>query len=206
MRSTISKRTRANRALSGAAGRGGDAAHQLALGLDLPAPPELRPLRPWEAMIADYGATGLTTGPHPLLLMREGLHERGAVTSADLGRLPHGSTVRIGGLVVARQRPGTAKGVCFMLLEDEHGTVNLIVPPDLFERRRLVGSKLSRFIARESQDTLYLHLQAVRSGQPAQPPQAFAQGQAGLGQRHRARGDERHQGRRKQPGNGFMKP
>ena len=107
-----------------------------------------------EAMIADYGATGLTTGPHPLLLMREGLHERGAVTSADLGRLPHGSTVRIGGLVVARQRPGTAKGVCFMLLEDEHGTVNLIVPPDLFERRRLVvrteplviaGGRLERY-------------------------------------------------------------
>jgi error-prone DNA polymerase len=70
--------------------------------------------------------------------MRERMVERGAVTSVELQHLPHGRTVRIGGLVVARQRPGTAKGVCFMLLEDEHGTVNLIVPPELFERERLL--------------------------------------------------------------------
>lgn len=111
---------------------------QLALGLELPAPPELDPLRPWEAMIADYAVTGLTVGPHPMALLREGLARRGAVHCEDLERLPHGSTVRIGGLVVARQRPGTANGICFMLLEDEHGTVNLVVPPDLYERERLV--------------------------------------------------------------------
>ena len=56
---------------------------------------------------------------------------------ADLDRLPHESPVRIGGLVVARQRPGTAKGIVFILLEDEFGTVNLIVPPPVYERHRL---------------------------------------------------------------------
>jgi error-prone DNA polymerase len=89
-------------------------------------------------MIADYATTGLTTAAHPLGLLRDELRGRGMVTSADLPRLPHGTTVRLGGLVVARQRPGTAKGVVFLLIEDETGTVNLIVPPKLYERERSV--------------------------------------------------------------------
>ena len=60
------------------------------------------------------------------------------VTCEDLGRLPHEAPVRIGGLVVARQRPGTAKGIVFILLEDEFGTINLIVPPPVYERHRLI--------------------------------------------------------------------
>jgi error-prone DNA polymerase len=60
------------------------------------------------------------------------------VHSADLETLAHGTRIRIGGLVVARQRPGTAKGVTFMLLEDETGTINLIVPPRVYERDRLI--------------------------------------------------------------------
>ena len=56
---------------------------------------------------------------------------------ADLQRIPHDTPVRLGGLVVARQRPGTAKGIVFLLLEDEFGTINLIVPPDLYEANRL---------------------------------------------------------------------
>ena len=110
---------------------------QLALALDLPAAPALDPLRDWDAMLADYQTTGLTTAAHPLGLLRPGLSARGAVTSADLGAIAHGTRVRIGGLVVARQRPGTASGVCFMLLEDEHGTINLVVPPAVYERHRL---------------------------------------------------------------------
>jgi error-prone DNA polymerase len=88
-------------------------------------------------MVADYATTGLTLGPHPLAIARPGLPP-GTITVADLDRLPHESPVRIGGLVVARQRPGTAKGIVFILLEDEFGTVNLIVPPPLYERRRLL--------------------------------------------------------------------
>jgi error-prone DNA polymerase len=60
------------------------------------------------------------------------------VTSADLEGLRHGIRVRIGGLVVARQRPATANGIVFMLLEDERGTINLVVPPACYERDRLV--------------------------------------------------------------------
>ena len=60
------------------------------------------------------------------------------MTTADLERLAHKTPVRIGGLVVARQRPGTAKGIVFLLLEDECGTINLIVPPDVYERYRLI--------------------------------------------------------------------
>jgi error-prone DNA polymerase len=110
---------------------------QLALPLDLPAPPTLRDLTEWEAMLADYGTTGLTTRAHPLALLRERMGPD-TVTSQDLEELEHGRRVRIGGLVVARQRPGTASGIVFLLLEDEYGTINLVVPPQIYERHRLV--------------------------------------------------------------------
>jgi error-prone DNA polymerase len=128
---------------------------QLALPLDLPAPPALRELSEWEEMLADYGTIGLTARTHPLALLRERLGPD-LVTSRDLERIDHGRRVRVGGLVVARQRPGTASGVVFILLEDEHGTINLIVPPRIYERHRLTvrteplmlaEGKLERFAA-----------------------------------------------------------
>jgi error-prone DNA polymerase len=128
---------------------------QLALPLDLPGAPELAALSAWEAMLADYGTTGMTTRTHPLALLRERL-PADAVTSRDLETLAHGTRVRAGGMVVARQRPGTASGVVFILLEDEFGTINLIVPPPIYERHRLivrteplmlVEGKLERFAA-----------------------------------------------------------
>jgi error-prone DNA polymerase len=115
----------------------GEEGTQLSLPLDLPGAPELEPLSPWPAMVADYTATGLTTGSHPIGLLRVELTSRGAISSADMPELRHGEQVRIGGLVVARQRPSTAKGVVFLLLEDEFGTINLIVPPAIYERDRL---------------------------------------------------------------------
>ena len=78
------------------------------------------------------------------------------MTSRDLETLEHGTRVRVGGMVVARQRPGTANGIVFILLEDEFGTINLIVPPPVYERHRLivrteplmlVEGKLERFAA-----------------------------------------------------------
>ena len=110
---------------------------QLSLPLDLPGAPELRELEPWEEMIADYATTGLTLGTHPMALLRPQL-PAGTVSSRDLVALGHSARVRIGGLVVARQRPGTAKGIVFLLLEDEYGTINLIVPPPVYERHRLL--------------------------------------------------------------------
>ncbi len=109
---------------------------QLALPLDLPAPPRLRELSEWDSMLADYGSTGMTVRAHPIGLLRDRLPSD-AVTSRDLAALEHGTRVRVGGLVVARQRPGTANGVVFILLEDEHGTINLIVPSQIYERNRL---------------------------------------------------------------------
>jgi error-prone DNA polymerase len=110
---------------------------QLSLPLEVPDAPELRPLTPWESMIGDYATTGLTLGPHPMQLLRPSL-EPNTVSIGDLARLPHNAAVKLGGLVVARQRPGTAKGIVFLLLEDEFGTINLIVPPDLYEANRLI--------------------------------------------------------------------
>jgi error-prone DNA polymerase len=109
---------------------------QLALPLEPHAGPELRALSAWERMLADYGSTGVTLREHPLELMRPGL-PGDLLTSVELERGRHGRRVRVAGLVVARQRPATAKGVTFMLLEDEHGTINLIVPPPVHERFRL---------------------------------------------------------------------
>jgi error-prone DNA polymerase len=109
---------------------------QLALPLDPHAGPELRALSAWERMLADYGSTGVTLREHPLELMRPGL-PADLLTSAELELGRHGRRVRVAGLVIARQRPATAKGVTFMLLEDELGTINLIVTPPVHERFRL---------------------------------------------------------------------
>ncbi|HEX7290599.1 MAG TPA: DNA polymerase III subunit alpha [Conexibacter sp.] len=109
---------------------------QLALGLELPQAPGLAKLGPWGELLADYDATGLTARSHPLAQLRPTLSP-GVAASRELPRIDHGARVRVAGMVVARQRPGTASGVVFMLLEDEHGTINLIVPPKLYERSRL---------------------------------------------------------------------
>jgi error-prone DNA polymerase len=110
---------------------------QLSLPLPAPEPPALRGLTPWERLVADYGSFRISIAEHPLALMRADLGEEVA-TSAALERLPHGGEVAVAGLVIARQRPATANGVTFMLLEDELGTINLIVAPAVFERHRLI--------------------------------------------------------------------
>jgi error-prone DNA polymerase len=113
-----------------------DEGAQLALPLDgTPAPP-LPGLGPWERIVADYRTTGMTLGRHPMELMRGVLGSQ-VLSSEDLGRTRDGAGVEVAGMVVARQRPSTANGVVFMLLEDERGTINLIVPPPVVERCRL---------------------------------------------------------------------
>ena len=97
--------------------------------------PELPEQTSWERMLADYRTTSMSIGVHPLELLRPHLPAEVA-TSADLEHLEHRSRVAIAGLVVARQRPATANGVVFMLLEDEHGQMNLIVPLEVYERFR----------------------------------------------------------------------
>jgi error-prone DNA polymerase len=109
---------------------------QLALPVDGSSTPELPELGPWERVVADYRTTGITLGEHPLELMRPDLPAE-VLTSEDLARTRDGTRVTVAGMVVARQRPATANGVVFMLLEDERGTINLIVPPPVVDRFRL---------------------------------------------------------------------
>jgi len=118
-----------------AAGHGTGDGTQLALPLEPPEPPRLKPLGEWGETIADYRSTGITLGKHPMELMRPEL-DPALARSTDLERLEDGSAVEVGGMVVARQRPETAKGIVFMLIEDERGTVNLVVPPPVYDRHR----------------------------------------------------------------------
>jgi error-prone DNA polymerase len=108
---------------------------QMALPLEPPRAPELEPLDEWQRAIADYRSIGMTLDEHPMGLMREDLDAE-ILRSLDLEQAENGDAVAVGGMVVARQRPETAKGIVFMLLEDERGTVNLIVPPPVYERCR----------------------------------------------------------------------
>ncbi len=103
------------------------------------APQKESPLPPMtlpERVQADYAGMNLTTGPHPMKLLREQLPN--VWRASDLVEAKHGATVEIAGNVICRQRPGTAKGFVFISLEDETGVANAIVTPDLFERIRLV--------------------------------------------------------------------
>jgi error-prone DNA polymerase len=107
--------------------------------LALPKATNESPLLPMtlpERVRADYETMNLTTGPHPMKLLRKNLPN--IWRAADLSHAVHGSTIQIGGNVICRQRPGTAKGFVFISLEDETGVSNAIVDPDLFERFRLV--------------------------------------------------------------------
>jgi error-prone DNA polymerase len=116
-------------------GSGGEE-RQLALSLDpTAATPELPEQTPWERMLADYRTTSLSVGVHPLALLRPRLPD-GTLSSRELAERAHGRRVAVAGLAVARQRPATANGVVFMLLEDEFGQVNLIVPPPVYRRFR----------------------------------------------------------------------
>jgi error-prone DNA polymerase len=116
--------------------RSGDGV-QLALPLSVPAAPRLRAQTPWEQVTADYASVGMALEDHPMALLRERLPDSVA-TSADLERTEDGSRIEVAGMVVARQRPATARGVVFLLLEDETGTMNVIVPPPVYERHRMV--------------------------------------------------------------------
>jgi error-prone DNA polymerase len=90
-----------------------------------------------ERLVADYGGTGVTLGPHPMALRRASLAARGVTRAIDLARGADSTRVRVAGSVIVRQRPGTAKGFVFLSLEDETGIANVIVTPGLFARHRL---------------------------------------------------------------------
>jgi error-prone DNA polymerase len=97
--------------------------------------PDLPEPTPWERMLADYRTTSMSIGVHPIELMRAHLPP-GTLSSVELLDRPNRSRVQVAGMVVARQRPATAKGVVFMLLEDEYAQINLIVLPPVYDRIR----------------------------------------------------------------------
>ncbi len=97
----------------------------------------LAAMNPQERLLADFRGTGLTIGPHPMRFYRAEMNALGVTPAGLLHRLPHGRHVRVAGGVIARQRPGTAKGFVFLSLEDETGICNIIVSPDLFDRQRV---------------------------------------------------------------------
>jgi error-prone DNA polymerase len=105
--------------------------------------PETHPASPLHSMTIgerlaeDCQGQGLTIGPHPLAYRRADLNKLRVVTAAGLAAIRNGSPVRVAGNVIVRQRPGTAKGILFMSLEDETGIANIVVMPDVFEQQRL---------------------------------------------------------------------
>ena len=109
-----------------------------------PGPSPLPEMTLRERYVADYRGAGMTVGRHPLATRRAELAARGILSAADLARARDGQLVRIGGAVIVRQRPYTAKGMCFMTLEDETGFANVAVAPNAFELQRAVitGSPL----------------------------------------------------------------
>lgn len=98
----------------------------------------LQPMTPEERLIADFRLSGLTTGPHPMLLCRERLNRMGIRRAVDLKHIQNGTWVKTAGCVIARQRPGTAKGFVFLSLEDETGIANAIFTSDMLEKNRAV--------------------------------------------------------------------
>jgi len=108
---------------------------------EIPEQMELSPLQQMtdeERLVADFHGSGMSTGPHPMTYCRVALSKLQVKRACDLSRLPDGQYTRVAGCVIARQRPGTAKGFVFLSLEDETGISNVIVNPDLYEKYRAV--------------------------------------------------------------------
>ena len=103
----------------------------------LPDPGPLAPMSPLERLQADYRASGLTVGKHPMHYIRGQTAGLGILSSREVEAAPDGQRVRVAGAVITRQRPGTAKGFCFVTLEDETGVANLILTPQIFQAYRL---------------------------------------------------------------------
>ena len=116
-----------------------------------------------EEVVADYQTQRLSLKAHPMSFLRAGLRARGFATADELRRRRNRSTVRMAGVVLIRQRPGSARGVCFITLEDETGIANLVVWPDAFERYRKVvmGARLIEVRGRIEYDEDVLHVIAA---------------------------------------------
>lgn len=128
------------------------------------APPPLPELLPRQEVFADYAAASLSLRDHPMTFFRQELAARGVVPCRELLTMPHNSPVKVAGLVLMRQRPGTAKGVTFVTLEDETGIANLIVQARTWERYDLVARRSKALIVsgRLERQGIVVHVVAQR--------------------------------------------
>jgi error-prone DNA polymerase len=145
----------------------GAESHPLPLlrGVRVPEPaPRLAPPTEGEDLLEDYAALGLTLGRHPIALLRDRLARQHWLPAARVNALPDGRAARVAGIVVTRQRPGTAKDVTFVTLEDETGTANIVVWRDLADRqhRELVSSRLLAVAGKIQREGAVVHLIARR--------------------------------------------
>jgi len=136
----------------------------------------LPPLGPPEQTLHDYQFTGLSLKEHPIAFLRNRLKQRGVTPMGDLRderRFPTGKRVRLGGLVLVRQRPGTASGVVFVTLEDETGIANLVIWSDTYEKWRQVvslsGSLMVEGRIERDGEVIHVHAQRFRSLDEAMP-------------------------------------
>lgn len=117
-----------------------------------------------ERLVADYAGTGLTVGKHPMSYRRAELRRQKILSATELRTRRNGELVRAAGCVIARQRPGTAKGFIFISMEDETGIANVIITPDLYDCDRLLVTR-SKFLlvegALQNQDGV-IHVKAIR--------------------------------------------
>lgn len=147
--------------------KGGDGAHALPLFAAAGPPAEqgepdagLPPLPPGEDVIHDYKSLSLSLKAHPVSFLRQAFRQNGIVTAAEIARTPNGRMATTAGLVLVRQRPGTASGVIFETLEDETGVANVIVWPKVFEanRRVVLGARLLQVRGLVQKEGLVVHL------------------------------------------------
>jgi error-prone DNA polymerase len=128
--------------------------------------PETLPLQQMsteERLVADYSGTGLTIGKHPMAYRRDALRNRRVLSAEELRTHIDGAYVKTAGMVIARQRPGTAKGFIFLSMEDETGIANVIITPDLYERERLLVTRAKFILAEgllQNQDGV-IHVKAL---------------------------------------------
>ena len=138
--------------------------HSGALLKDPPDPSPLAPMTPEERLVADYSGTGLTTGRHPMSYRRAELRTQKVLTAEELRTRRDGEWVRAAGCIIARQRPGTAKGFVFLSMEDETGIANVIVTPQMYEQNQVTVTR-ARFLLVEgplqNQDNV-VHVKAAR--------------------------------------------
>lgn len=127
-------------------------------------PPPLPPLSPAEEVLADYRTQGLSLRGHPMAFLRERLDAAGVARADQLSTWPNNGKVKVAGVVLVRQRPGTAKGITFVTLEDETGQANLIIRPGVWKRyrRAALGATILLAVGKLEREGLVIHVVAER--------------------------------------------